>query len=93
MNNKTEIFLECRALLFSIAYNMLSRVDAAEDIVQDTFIKWFETETNEVRYAKALLLTNRLSKANFYFFWMSTILKQHLLLMTFYLFPVDIRNN
>ncbi|MFL5746175.1 MAG: sigma-70 family RNA polymerase sigma factor [Niastella sp.] len=62
MSNKTDIFLEYRSLLFSIAYNMLGRVDAAEDIVQDTFVKWLESKTEEIRHIKAYLVkavTNR----------------------------------
>jgi len=56
MNNKTDIFLEYRSLLFSIAYNMIGKVDAAEDIVQDTFVKWLENKTEEVRHIKAYLV-------------------------------------
>lgn len=53
---KTEIFLEYKALLFSVAYNMLGNVEAAEDIVQDTFLKWMQMETHDVRYTKAYLV-------------------------------------
>jgi len=56
MDNKTETFLEYKALLFSMAYNMLGHVDAAQDIVQDTFLKWTETETDTVRHTKAYLV-------------------------------------
>lgn len=56
MNNKTETFLEYKALLFSIAYNMLGGIDAAEDIVQDTYLKWMETDANNVRHTKAFLV-------------------------------------
>lgn len=42
MNQKTETFLEYKQLLFSVAYNMLGDVAAAEDIVQDTYLKWLE---------------------------------------------------
>jgi len=38
MNNQAESFFEYRNLLFSIAYNMLGQVEAAQDIVQDTFL-------------------------------------------------------
>jgi RNA polymerase sigma-70 factor, ECF subfamily len=37
-----------------MAYNMLGSVDAAEDIVQDTYLKWMETEV--VKYPKAYLV-------------------------------------
>lgn len=56
MDHKTETFLEYKALLFSVAYNMLGNVAAAEDIVQDTFLKWMEIDTSEVRHTKAYLV-------------------------------------
>lgn len=62
MDNKTEQFLEYRNLLFSIAYNMLGSIDAAQDMVQDTFLKWTETDISQVRSSKAFLvkmITNR----------------------------------
>jgi RNA polymerase sigma-70 factor (ECF subfamily) len=56
MNDKTAIFLEYRALLFSIAYNMLGVVADAEDIVQDTFLKWMEIQSANVRQTKSYLV-------------------------------------
>lgn len=56
MSNRTDIFSEYKSLLFSIAYNMLGKVDAAEDIVQDTFVKWLETKPEDVRHIKAYLV-------------------------------------
>ena len=56
MDKSADTFLEYKALLFSIAYNMLGNIDAAEDIVQDTFLKWIETETEAVRHTKAFLV-------------------------------------
>jgi RNA polymerase sigma-70 factor, ECF subfamily len=56
MENKAATFLEYKSLLFSIAYNMLGNVSAAEDIVQDTLLKWMEIETEDVRYIKAYLV-------------------------------------
>lgn len=56
MDNKTETFLEYKNLLFSMAYNMLGNTDAAQDIVQDTFLKWAETETDMVTHTKAYLV-------------------------------------
>ncbi|OQP63959.1 hypothetical protein A3860_21285 [Niastella vici] len=56
MSDKTDIFLEYKSLLFSIAYNMLGNVDAAEDIVQDTFVKWLETKPEDIRHIKAYLV-------------------------------------
>ena len=56
MDERGETFLEYKALLFSVAYNMLGEVAAAEDIVQDTFLKWMEMEKQDVRHIKAYLV-------------------------------------
>ena len=56
MGERGETFLEYKALLFSVAYNMLGEVAAAEDIVQDTFLKWMEMEKQDVRHIKAYLV-------------------------------------
>ena len=56
MEPTAELFLEYKALLFSIAYNMLGNIDAAEDIVQDVFLKWMETGGESVRNRKAFLV-------------------------------------
>ncbi|HEU4553530.1 MAG TPA: RNA polymerase sigma factor SigJ [Chitinophaga sp.] len=56
MDQHSETFLEYRTLLFSIAYNMLGNVDAAEDIVQDTFLKWMEMPVENVQHRKAYLV-------------------------------------
>ena len=49
-----EIYLY-RPYLFTIAYDMLGEVEAAEDVVQDTFIKWLQTDTSHVYQVKAYL--------------------------------------
>ena len=62
MDKKTEIFLEYRPLLFSMAYNMLGSIDTAQDIVQDTYLKWIGTDTAAIKHTKAFLVksvTNR----------------------------------
>jgi len=56
MDNRSETFLEYKPLLFSMAYNMLGSIDLAEDIVQDSFLKWMEIETSAVRHTKAFLV-------------------------------------
>lgn len=56
MADKTDIFLEYRSLLFSIAYNMLGSVDAAEDLVQDSYLKWMASEETDIRFVKSYLV-------------------------------------
>jgi RNA polymerase sigma-70 factor (ECF subfamily) len=46
-----------RPLLFSIAYRMLGTVTDAEDMVQETFLRWQQTADGTVRSAKTYLAT------------------------------------
>jgi len=50
-------FDQYRSLLFSIAYRMLGSVTDAEDMLQETFIRWQQTTENEVRSPRAFLVT------------------------------------
>ena len=50
-------FNEYRSLLFSIAYRMLGTVADAEDMLQDTFIRWQQAPRDEIRSPKAFLVT------------------------------------
>jgi RNA polymerase sigma-70 factor, ECF subfamily len=50
-------FDEHRSLLFSIAYRMLGTVADAEDMLQETFIRWQQTADVEVRNPRAFLIT------------------------------------
>jgi RNA polymerase sigma-70 factor (ECF subfamily) len=62
MKTHSDIFLEHRGLLFSMAYNMLGDVDDAEDIVQETFLNWLEVSAGPILHPKAYLVkmvTNR----------------------------------
>ncbi|WP_280396135.1 RNA polymerase sigma-70 factor [Nocardia brasiliensis] len=49
-------FLEHRRLLFATAYRMLGTVTDAEDVLQDTWLKWHETDQATVRHPKAYLV-------------------------------------
>ena len=52
-------FEEHRALLFSVAYRMLGSVAEAEDVLQETFIRWQRARSSgeEIRSPKAFLVT------------------------------------
>src|SRR5713101_2693591 len=50
-------FDQHRGLLFSIAYRMLGSVADAEDILQETFIRWLQASGDEIRSPKAFLIT------------------------------------
>jgi RNA polymerase sigma-70 factor (ECF subfamily) len=50
-------FLEVRPRLFGIAYRMLRSAAAAEDIVQDVWIRWQAADRSVVRDAPAFLAT------------------------------------
>lgn len=53
--NRTEIFDRHRSLLFSIAYRMLGSVMEAEDIVQESLLRWERADGSEVRSPRAYL--------------------------------------
>ncbi|MBV7333578.1 RNA polymerase sigma-70 factor [Chloroflexi bacterium TSY] len=57
MTTKVENFETYRPLLFSIAYRMLGSVMEAEDIVQDTYLRYQATETDQIQSHKAFLST------------------------------------
>jgi RNA polymerase sigma-70 factor, ECF subfamily len=50
-------FSQYRGLLFSVAYRMLGSVADAEDMVQETFIRWQEAANDEIRSPRAFLVT------------------------------------
>jgi len=54
---RLELFHEHRSLLFSIAYRMLGTVADAEDMVQDTFLRWQRVSLDEVESPRAFLVT------------------------------------
>ncbi len=55
--NKTDVFNAHRNLLFSIAYRMTGSVMDAEDMVQDTWLKWDAVDLKDVARPKAFLTT------------------------------------
>lgn len=50
-------FDQYRGLLFSIAYRMLGTVADAEDMLQETFIRWQRASEEEIRSPRAFLVT------------------------------------
>jgi RNA polymerase sigma-70 factor, ECF subfamily len=54
---RDEVFQQHRALLFGIAYRMLGSVADAEDMLQESFLRWQATSQEEVRDPRAFLVT------------------------------------
>lgn len=47
---------EYQTLLFPIAYNLVRRMDDAEDLVQETMLKWWSLDRSEIRNERAYLV-------------------------------------
>jgi RNA polymerase sigma-70 factor (ECF subfamily) len=54
---KTEVFEQNRSRLTGIAYGMLGSVMEAEDVVQDTYLRWMGVDSNAVDSPAAFLTT------------------------------------
>jgi len=50
------VFDEHRGLLFTVAYEMLGSAADAEDVVQETWLRWADVERGEVRDPRAYLV-------------------------------------
>jgi len=59
----TDVFEEHRPVLMGVAYRMLGRVADAEDVVQDTWLRWSRADRGEVREPRGYLvrITTRLA--------------------------------
>jgi RNA polymerase sigma-70 factor (ECF subfamily) len=55
-HDRLEAFNQHRCLLFAVAYRMLGSSADAEDLLQETFIRWQQTEV-EIESPRALLVT------------------------------------
>jgi RNA polymerase sigma-70 factor (TIGR02957 family) len=49
-------FVTHRSLLFTVAYELLGTVADAEDVVQETWLRWADVDQSEVRDARAYLV-------------------------------------
>jgi len=56
-DEKVESFDKHRSRLFGIAYRMLGTRDDAEDIVQETYIRWHNADAEEIESPEAWLVT------------------------------------
>ncbi|WP_394831220.1 RNA polymerase sigma-70 factor [Pendulispora rubella] len=52
----TEMFVRYRNLLFTVAYEMLGSAADAEDVLQETWLRWAEADLDEVRDPRAYLI-------------------------------------
>lgn len=52
------VFNTHRQRLFGIAYRMLGSRAEAEDVLQDSYLRWHETDTSEIRTPEAWLVTS-----------------------------------
>ncbi|MDT0328235.1 RNA polymerase sigma-70 factor [Nocardiopsis lambiniae] len=52
----TEVFVAHRNLLFTVAYEMLGSAADAEDVLQETWLRWVEVDLEEVRDERAYLV-------------------------------------
>ena len=52
----TNPFITHRSLLFTVAYEMLGSAADAEDVVQETWLRWADVDPNQVRDPRAYLV-------------------------------------
>ena len=52
----TEVFLSHRALLFTVAYELLGSAADAEDVVQETWLRWSAVDHESIHNARAYLV-------------------------------------
>jgi RNA polymerase sigma-70 factor (TIGR02957 family) len=55
-NPATETFLAHRNLLFTVAYEMLGSAADAEDVLQETWLRWVKVDVEQVRDQRAYLV-------------------------------------
>jgi len=57
MTSHFSVFAEYRAYLFSLAQRILGSRADAEDLLQETFIRWQQTSLAQIRFPRAFLAT------------------------------------
>src|SRR5437868_14568884 len=57
LDSSARLFEEQRSYLFSIAYRLLGTVSDAEDMVQETYLRWRQASAEQIRSARAYLAT------------------------------------
>ena len=50
--NADEVFTECRPLLFTVAYEILGSAADAEDVLQDSYLRWSATDVGSVEHPR-----------------------------------------
>ncbi|GAA4364577.1 hypothetical protein GCM10023088_08990 [Actinomadura verrucosospora] len=53
---ETEAFLAHRNMLFTVAYEMLGSAADAEDVLQETWLRWVKADVGQVRDQRAYLV-------------------------------------
>ena len=56
-DQRLDTFLQYRPLLLSIAYRMLGSMSDAEDMLQESFLRWQQSSEADIRCPKAFLVT------------------------------------
>ncbi|MFF4322951.1 RNA polymerase sigma-70 factor [Streptomyces sp. NPDC001568] len=56
IDRATETFVAHRNLLFTVAYEMLGSAADAEDVLQETWLRWIEVDLDQVRDQRAYLV-------------------------------------
>jgi RNA polymerase sigma-70 factor (TIGR02957 family) len=56
MDPATEAFVAHRSLLFTVAYELLGSAADAEDVLQETWLRWVDVDLDEVRNQRAYLV-------------------------------------
>ena len=56
MTDPTQVFAEHRGLLFTVAYEMLGSTADAEDVVQESWLRWAAADHTDVRDPRAYLV-------------------------------------